>query len=241
MEVKVLENIDQIAEEIASSLIRLSNKYKREPIHIALSGGNTPKIIFKYLTKKYGTQLAKSNFHFWWGDDRCVPPTDDDSNYKWAYQLWLEPIGIKDENIHRVIGENNPEDEAIRYSNEIEKLVAKKNTLPQFHYVLLGLGEDGHTASIFPHQIELLKTQQYCAVAKHPTSGQNRITFTGNVINNAEEVVFLSTGSKKSEIIHEIIDLKSTQYPATHIHPHSNNLTWLIDTAASEKLTTLNK
>ncbi len=240
MEIKVLENVDQIAEEIASSLIDLSKKYKNEPIHIALSGGNTPKIVFNYLTEKYGKQLAKTNFHFWWGDDRCVPPNNDDSNYKWAYQLWLNPIGIKDMNIHRVFGENTPEAEAKRYSAEIEKHISKTNELPKFHYVLLGLGEDGHTASIFPHQIELLNVEPYCAVAEHPSSGQKRITFTGKVINNAEEVVFLSTGSKKSEIIHEIIDLKQTQYPATHIQPSSNNLTWLIDKDAAKDLKAIN-
>ena len=176
------------------------------------------------------------NFHFWWGDDRCVAPTDDESNYKWANELWLKPIGINPNNIHRVFGEHDPAEEAVHYSNEVEQFVIKKNGIPRFHYMLLGLGEDGHTASIFPYQIELLKAKEWCAVATHPTSGQKRITLTGDVLNNSEEVVFLSTGANKSDIIHEIVDLKLQQYPASHIQPHDGNLTWLIDEAAATKL-----
>jgi 6-phosphogluconolactonase len=235
--IKRFENTDAIAEELASVLLQLafiSNSEKG--IHIALSGGNTPKQIFNYLTKHYGERLANPNFHFWWGDERCVAPTSDESNYKWANLLWLQPIGILPIRIHRVIGENKPTDEAIRYSNEITKLVTFKDYTPRFDLILLGLGDDGHTASIFPHQMELLHTEKTCAVATHPISEQKRITFTGKLLNQAAQVVFISTGKGKAKMIQNVALNAMPEYPASHINPTYGTLEWWIDKEAAELL-----
>jgi 6-phosphogluconolactonase len=230
------KNTVEIAEAIAGILKKLNEKPGKDPVHISLSGGNTPKAIFKYLNEKYGKKLASERFHFWWGDDRCVPPTHPDSNYKWANELWLEPIGIAPENIHRVIGENDASLEAARYANEIKNTLPNKNGIPVFDLIILGLGDDGHTASIFPKQMELLTAKELCAVATNPYSGQIRVSFTGKLINNAKHVVFLATGENKAEKAKEVIVDKNEALPASHIQPVHGQISWILDQSAAKLL-----
>jgi len=232
--IQVLRNTNEIAEAIAEMLFELMNKIGNKPIHIALSGGNTPKAIFSYLNETYGKRIANQRFHFWWADERCVPPTDEESNYKWAYELLLKPIGISNTNIHRVMGENNPEQEALRYSEEIRKWIPVENGFPLFDFILLGLGEDGHTASIFPHNIELLTSDKWCEVATHPTSGQKRITLTGKVLNNSEIVVFISTGASKALVVQNVAIDAKPEYPASHVKSQSGEVIWLLDKGAAD-------
>ena len=138
-------------------------------------------------------------------------------------------------NVHRVLGENDPVQEAQRYGKEIEDGLPSANGLPQFDLIILGMGADGHTASIFPHEMELLDSKEVCAVATHPESGQKRVSLTGQVINNARVVTFLVTGASKAEKVVEIFnqsgDWKS--YPASYIKPDSGELTWYLDKAAN--------
>jgi len=231
--VKIFPDINAIAGELAELLFGLASTPGKQPIHIALSGGNTPKLIFNYLAETYGTKLANKRFHFWWGDERCVPPADDECNYKWTYELWLKPIGIAFENIHRIEGERMPEEEAIRYSQQISHWLPVSNSIPRFDLNLLGLGDDGHTASIFPTNMELLHSENWCEVASHPITGQKRVTLTGRVINNSSAIVFVATGSGKAQMIKNVaIDSKS-EFPASHIHPSSGEAIWLIDNDAA--------
>ncbi|MEQ8238655.1 MAG: 6-phosphogluconolactonase, partial [Cyclobacteriaceae bacterium] len=127
-----------------------------------------------------------------------------------------------------------PDNEASRYSAEILKNVSSKDQLPEFDMITLGMGEDGHTASIFPHQMELLKADRICDVAIHPTSGQKRITITGETLNNAKKVAFLLTGSGKRAKVDEIFNKSGnwTKYPAAHIVPKHGELHWFLDEAA---------
>jgi len=227
--IRIFKNVNEIAEAIAKMLLVLIEKPGTQSIHIALSGGNTPKAIFGYLNEKYGTQLADNRFHFWWGDERCVPPGDDESNYKWASELWLKPIGIAATKIHRIEGENIPEKEAISYSEEMKNCVETEEGWPRFDLIMLGLGDDGHTASIFPNQINMLISENWCEVATHPVSGQKRITLTGNVLNNARKVVFISTGESKALMVRNIAIEAKPEYPASHIQPVNGELIWLLD------------
>lgn len=234
--IRVLKNIEQISEEIADLIQNTIRPKSSESIHIALSGGNTPKAIFQYLEQHYSKKLYDKRVHFWWGDDRCVPPNHPDSNYYWAHKLWLEPMGVLPENIHRVYGENIPQDEAIRYASEIESSVAKKNDIPCFDIVFLGLGDDGHTASIFPNQMHLLQSDKLCDVAKNPQSGQTRISFTGVLINNANHIVFIATGANKAQKVKEVLLDKNLDLPATHIEAKHGEIVWIIDTPAAQYL-----
>jgi 6-phosphogluconolactonase len=173
--------------------------------------------------------LADKRFHFWWVDERCVLPSNDESNYKWANELWLKPIGITASNIHRIVGEDIPGIEAIRYSEEMKNYIEMENEWPQFELILLGLGDDGHTASIFPNQMDLLTSDKWCEVASHPVSGQKRITLTGKVLNNARKVVFISTGESKAQMVRKIVVEVKPEYPASHIQPITGELVWLLD------------
>ena len=143
--------------------------------HIALSGGSTPKILFELLADEYEEEIEWEKVHFWWGDERCVPPTDDDSNYKMTKERLFDHISIPKSNIHRVLGENNPVDEAIRYGKLVDDSLPVSKGQPAFDLIMLGMGGDGHTASIFPHEMELLNNKATCAVATHPESGQKEL------------------------------------------------------------------
>ena len=224
----VFENPNALANFFANELVTLSANKQR--VNIALSGGATPKLLFHILATDYA-HIDWSNMHFFWGDERCVLPTDDESNYKIANQLFFNHCNIPPENIHRVSGEKNPDEEALQYGDFLNRELPLIDGLPCFDLIYLGMGEDGHTASIFPHQLELLSATQTCAVSQHPISGQYRITLTGPVINNARKVIFLVTGKAKYPIIKSIlIDEKdSGNYPAAHIKPAHGELKWYLD------------
>ncbi|PTB94544.1 6-phosphogluconolactonase [Marivirga lumbricoides] len=226
---------EKLSEEFANFFLR---ETQNKPVfHIALSGGSTPKILFDLLAKEYATKFNWQTIHFWWGDERCVPPTDDESNYKMTKELLIDKIAIPPQNIHRILGENAPEKEAIRYTKEIEGIIPAKNGLPRFDLMLLGMGPDGHTASIFPNQIELIKAEPICAVATHPESGQKRVTLTGATINNSAEIAFLVTGANKAEKIQEIFNKEGDykKYPAAHIKATDGKLSWYLDESAAGK------
>ncbi|MBO3697406.1 6-phosphogluconolactonase [Roseivirga sp. E12] len=205
-------------------------------LSIALSGGSTPKILFDLLADEYQDEFDWSRIQLYWGDERCVPPTDEQSNYKMTVDHLISKINIPESNVHRVLGENESEQEAIRYSEEITSNLPAANGLPQFDIMLLGLGGDGHTASIFPHEMELLQDERTCAIGTNPDSGQKRITLTGPIINNAKSICFLATGSGKAEKIDEIFNKRDRYlaYPAAHISPVDGELLWFLDQGANQ-------
>ncbi len=236
MELKVYKDGKEVAKAFAEYLSDLI-KTKKGKVCIALSGGSTPKILFALLAEDvYKNKIDWSNVHLFWGDERCVPPTHADSNYKMTYEQLLSKINIPAENIHRVLGENDPETEAIRYSQEISSIVPKENDLPCFDLIMLGMGDDGHTLSIFPHQMQLLESDKICEIATHPQSGQKRVTLTGTIANNAKALAFLVTGKNKAEKILEITKQQKdwNKYPASYINPSNGELYWYMDEDAAE-------
>jgi len=205
-------------------------------INIAVSGGSTPVMLFSLLAEENKFKVQWSGVNFYWADERCVRPDDAQSNFGSANNTLFRNTNIPKENIHRIFGENEPDEEAVRYSAVLRKNIAQVNNLPQFDLILLGTGEDGHTASIFPDQMELLTSEKNCAVAVHPESNQNRITLTGKVISNAERIYFLVTGNSKARVIESILNKKGDylKYPAAHIHPDNGVLKWYLDKEAAE-------
>ena len=236
MELKIYSDKQEVASEFSNFF---AEKVKEsDSFHVALSGGSTPKIVFDVLANEFGSDLDWNKVHFYWGDERCVPPTDDESNYKMTVEHLLSKIEIPEENIHRIKGENEPKGEAVRYSEVIEQYLSESNGIPTFDLVILGMGDDGHTASIFPHEIDLWHSEKTCEVAVHPDSGQRRITITGKIINAAATVAFLVTGEGKAEKVGEIVRGTGSfkDYPATLVAPKSNNLYWFLDDAAAANL-----
>ena len=239
-QVKIFDTEQELAEKFAEEIFVMSEDYRSEKkrFNIALSGGSTPKTLFTVLAKKFGKIITWNNFHLYWGDERCVPFGDYESNYFMTKLSLLDHIIIPNENIHRIKGENVPIHEAERYSNEILTNVRIENGLPSFDLTLLGIGEDGHTASIFPDQLELIESNNICEVSVHPVSNQKRITLSGKVINNSANICFLATGESKSRIVSEII-LEwgiSTSYPAYYIRPVKGEVNWYIDKLAAKLL-----
>jgi 6-phosphogluconolactonase len=167
-----------------------------------------------------------------------VPPDNQESNFGKVHHQLFSYIEIPDKNIHRIKGENDPETEVLSYSSQIKESIPQRNNCPEFDIILLGMGDDGHIASIFPDQMSLLFIDQICSVAVHPQSKQKRVTLTGRVINNARKVCFLVTGLSKAERLSELFYLpeKSALLPAAHIHPFSGELIWLSDKSASRLL-----
>lgn len=233
---RIFDSPQETAKGFADHFLSLHKE--NDNLSIALSGGSTPKILFDLLAAEYQSDFDWSKIHLYWGDERCVPPTDTQSNYKMTFDHLISKINIPDANVHRVLGENNPEEEAIRYSNEINSNLPKVNGLPRFDIVLLGLGSDGHTASIFPHEMDLVKDKRICTIGTNPDSGQKRVTITGPVINNAKTICFLATGRGKAERLDEILNQRDGHkaYPATHISPINGELYWYIDNDAATKL-----
>lgn len=234
-EVKIFESTQKVYDAIAKSIQKLTRNPKQDVFNIALSGGNSPKGLFKLISQKYADQIPWKRIHLWWVDERCVAPDNEQSNYNMTREYLLSHISIPDGNIHRIRGEKPPTDEAKRYSGEINKLLNNRSNNPVFDLIILGMGDDGHTASIFPDQMELFGYPDNCAVAQQPQTGQKRITITGNVLNNANHIFFLVTGKNKATRIYEIMNNNEAAklLPAYHIAPENGNLIWFLDEEAA--------
>jgi len=237
-EVRISTKPKKVYKSVAREIFNLTHDSPQPRFDIVLSGGSTPKKLYEKLGKEYNELIPWQRVHFWWGDERCVSPDDENSNFKMAKDALFSCISIPEENIHRIKGENNLEKEADRYTEEIKKNLNYRGENPVFDLVLLGLGEDGHTASIFPDQLELFGEKRICAVTKHPLTGQKRVTLTGTVLNNANRVFFVVTGLSKSMRVSEIMnnDEAAKLLPAYYIELKNGSLIWFLDEAAASRI-----
>ena len=176
--VHIYKKLNSFHGALAQSFISASVKAQQTGsfLSIVLPGGNTPRALFKYLSSPQIAQKIKwPQLQFYWGDERCVPPYHPDSNFGMAQKNLISRISLPAANIHRIFGENDPYDEAIRYSMVIRSSIKSTlDSIPRLDWVLLGLGSDGHTASLFPGQVH----KDLCGLAFHPETGQRRITMT---------------------------------------------------------------
>jgi len=232
----IFKSPEELASQFALQLMGWIDNHTGEAFHLAISGGKTPELLFTILAEQYADSMQWQKVHFWWVDERMVSPEDAESNFGTAHRLLLSKIIIPEENIHPIKGENNSEAEALSYSEQIQVKLTLQNDWPVFDLILLGIGDDGHTASIFPDQINLIDSNRICEVAVHNQSGQKRITLTGKVINNSLKVCFLITGISKADRLTEILanKAKANLLPAAHIHPKDGLLAWYVDKAAAK-------
>ena len=244
----ILKFVDnpEVASAFAKKFVELVEELSKtqSKITVSLSGGSTPKLLFSVLAEQYADKVKWDALHLFWGDERCVAPDDAESNFGEANRLLISHVPIPSANIHRVNGESEPTTEAKRYGQEItEHLDLDENGVPRFDILLLGMGSDGHTASIFPHQMELLNSNEICEVATHPESGQKRITVTGKVLNAGKNVFFLITGESKASVLAEIVNRNGSfeTYPTSFVKPLGENgngkCTFYIDDQAGKFLT----
>lgn len=237
MQVKVFPDLEAISYEAAAIFATASTDCiaSKGSFAVALSGGFTPIIFYKLLgSERYIKNIDWRCVHIFWADERCVPKEREDSNFRVAFETFISKVPLPTQNTHRIKSEKKPEDAAMEYEDEIRGFFGKM-ALPVFDLVILGVGEDGHIASLFPDSRALKETTRL-AVPVYTDKG-NRVTLTLPVLNNAAQILFLASGSSKAEVLHEILEGGNGKgYPAGLMAPVSGNVMWLIDTKAAGKL-----
>jgi len=203
---------------------------------VALSGGSTPKALYSLLAAPpYVDQVPWNIVHLFWGDERCVPPDHQDSNYRMTKEAMLTKVPLAENQIHRIEAELEPDVAASKYSQVLESFFGG---VPRFDLVLLGMGDDGHTASLFPGT-KALHDNDHLVVANYVEKFKtHRITLTAKVINNAARVNFLIVGDSKTKVLKEVLEgnREPDRLPSQLIQPTDGKLLWLVDRAAAANL-----
>lgn len=203
---------------------------------VALSGGSTPKGLYTLLgTVPYREAVPWPRVHLFWADERCVPQDHPESNYKLAYDAFLSRVSLPSENIHRIRGEEEPGKAARVYEDDLRRFFG--GGVPVFDLLLLGAGEDGHTASLFPGSPSLHETTRVALPVYLERPKRDRVTLTLPVLNRAAHVLFLASGRAKAAVVSEILEGGNVQrYPAGLVQPVNGDVLWLIDREAAVKL-----
>jgi 6-phosphogluconolactonase len=205
---------------------------------VALSGGSTPKSLYSLLASSYA-DFPWARTYFFFGDERHVPPTDPESNYRMVNESLLSKVAIPAQNVFRVKAENpDAAAAAADYEAQLRKFFElKPNEFPRFDLIFLGLGPDGHTASLFPDSEGLKETTRLVIANRVEKFKTHRISFTFPVLNNAGEVIFLASGSDKAEMVREVLEGKPMPpLPAQQVQPTNGRLLWMLDESAAAKL-----
>jgi 6-phosphogluconolactonase len=209
---------------------------------IALSGGSTPRNMYALIAANASTSLPWEKMFFFWGDERHVPPNDPESNYRMANEALLSKVPVPPANIFPVPTENPDADAAARaYEETLRRFFAvSPGDFPRFDLILLGLGPDGHTASLFPETAALREKSRLVVANWVEKMKTSRITFTLPVLNAARCVAFLVSGADKAPALHEVLEGKAPgeKYPSKLVHPTDGKLIWFVDRAAASELST---
>jgi 6-phosphogluconolactonase len=239
MEIIKLESVEHVSQVAAEEFLKLSTAKRDSAFRVALSGGSTPKNLYSRLARQYGEKIPWNMIHFFWGDERTVPPEHPDSNYRMAFEAMLKHIDVNESQIHRIHAEDPDVNlAASKYEQEIRNhFNSASPDIPQFNLILLGLGPDAHTASLFPES-KALKQSDRLVVANYVEKFKtNRITMTFPLINRAACVIFLVCGEDKAEALNAVLNGPRNPefYPAQLVQPEGR-LVWLIDHAAGHLL-----
>ena len=240
--IKVVDDLAQICRTAADEIQHMAGRTAK-PFTIALSGGSTPRGLHALLANDPAVRdrLPWHRLHFFWGDERHVPPDHPQSNYRMAYDTLLSLVPVPAENIHRVCTEEP--DAALaaeKYEQELRAFFGlEADHLPRFNCILLGMGSDGHTASLFPGTEALHETKRLVAANWVEKFKAYRITLTVPVLNRADLVVFLVSGAEKAEALKAVLqgDYRPERFPAQLIQPGPGKLLWIVDRAAASCLT----
>lgn len=235
----VCKDSSGMAEYLAGFIAKKTSSLPRSAFfNIALSGGNTPKVIFEEISHRYGNQIELDRIRFFQVDERCVPPDHPESNFRMIKESLLDGLNIPADQVFRISGENDPVPEADRYGKMLSENLPKEGKWPVFDLILLGLGNDGHTASLFPGDETAIQSQRCCEVTIHPQSGRQRITLTLGVINHALDQIFLVTGREKAAIVDRILlGAMDKKFPASLVRAGKGRQIWLLDSEAAGSLT----
>ncbi len=244
-DIRVAGSVQDWAHQVAAFIASVSERaiLANGRFIMALSGGSTPKTLYQTLAlPEWKTRFEWQKIHFLFGDERCVPPDHQDSNFNMAQASLFHPLAIPPNHIFRMRGEGeDPSPVAREYEQTIRQLTeTQPPTMPRIDLVLLGLGDDGHTASLFPGTSALQETKKIVTVGQAPTGIRSRLTLTLGVLNQAAMVLFLVTGKGKADMVRRILEPTSEEdrsLPAAQITPESGQLVWMLDQAAAAGLT----
>ena len=225
---------DACAEQVAQALKSTSDG---QTMTIALSGGSTPRRMHEILAQR--PHIDWSRVHVFWGDERTVPPDHEESNFRMAKESLLDRVSIPENQIHRMAGEKDPDVAAQEYEQKIGAVFGvRPPNMPRFDVVLLGMGADGHTASLFPGT-DALKVHDHYAVANHvPQQNTDRLTLTFPVLNSARLVIFMVAGADKADAVQRCLEGSKDVPPAGQVQPADGQCRWLLDSEAATRLTT---
>jgi 6-phosphogluconolactonase len=215
--------------DAANLIVDLARKAlaERNEFRIALAGGNTPRPVYAEVAR-IGHDLPWDKIVITFGDERCVPPEHEQSNYRMARENLLEPAAVPEKSVLRMRGEIDPPTAAQEYEQHVD-LMAKQCGEPIYRHdvILLGMGDDGHTASLFPDTAAVAETNRRVVANFVPKFNTHRLTFTFPLINSARRVCFLVNASKHTELIERVLG-GDTQYPSARVNPTDGDLTWLL-------------
>jgi 6-phosphogluconolactonase len=250
-EIRVVNDGQELAGEAAELFVWLGSQTiaTGSCFRVALAGGSTPKGLYAALTEpRFSKELNWTNVEFYFGDERCVPPDHPESNFGMANRTLFRPLGIESQRIFRMEGEARPPEEAARrYEATVRaQFDAAPPAWPRFDLILLGLGEDGHTASLFPETPELDERVRLVVATKTPRGVADRLTLTAPAINQARSVIFLVSGSGKAGAVRAVLESPASQgrqpepldrkFPARLIRPVDGRVIWFLDRAAASEL-----
>jgi 6-phosphogluconolactonase len=242
--IQVFEDASNVARAAAQRFVAVAGEAidRRRRFTVALSGGSTPRALYSLLaTRPYHDEVEWSRVWVFWGDERTVPPTDPESNYHMARESLLFHVPIPATQVFRMHGEHaDPEKAAAHYEVEIRRAFAlAPGELPRFDLVFLGMGPDGHTASLFPHTAALHVSDRLVVANRVDKLNTWRLTLTAPVINNAAEVVFLVVGGDKAPVLKRVLEgpREPDELPSQLVAPADGESIWLLDRAAASQLT----
>lgn len=238
--IRIFNSIEKLSHNAAALFIEQAAKAitERGRFLVALNGGGTPNRLFQLLASEYREKVDWSNVHVFWGDERCVPPEADGSSFSQAKEAFLGRVSIPEENVHRVKGELDPAEASRDYALVLKEFASPPLGFPRFDLVYLGMGEDGHTASLFPGSPVDVTEPTLPVTAHYQDRPANRVTLTQVVFNQARMITFMATGEKKAGTLAEVLSDRYNPdlYPAQRIAPKDGKLIWLVDEDAADKL-----
>jgi 6-phosphogluconolactonase len=241
MQISIYPDTNILRREVAQFIVRLASEAiaTRGRFTIALSGGSTPKVLYGLLgDEPYRSQIGWAHADIFWSDERCVPPDSEDSNYHLAQQVLLSKISIPDNQVHRMPADRPDHDAASEaYTEELYRTFGTNN-IPKFDLIQLGMGPEGHTASLFPHQESLHEQQRLVMPVSVPKPPPLRLTFTPPLLNAARYVLFLITGAEKADALQAVLEgeYHPDEYPAQIVRPVNGEVIWMLDNTAASKL-----
>lgn len=238
-QINIHENLKKTSRALAARIATVVRKKfaRDETFSLALSGGTTPETLYSILAREYSGSIPWDIVHVFWSDERYLPPEDEHSNFRMARRALLDRVPIPRANIHPVPTETmDPMSSSHAYEDELGSHF--DSVPPRFDLILLGMGADGHTASLFPHSEVLRESQRLVVPVQADAEPKRRLTFTFGLINNASRVYFLVAGEQKAEAVKKVLENNADveEYPAAGVDPEKGELVWWLDADAASLL-----